>query len=236
MSTADKLTTIAENVPKVYEAGKKAEYDAFWDKFQQNGERKNYNNGFSGIYWDANTLKPKYNVTPTAAYMMFYNIRSDANIDLVKIEEDCGMKFDFSKCTDFMYAFYTTGLVRIGVLDTRAANGFGQFAAGNSTLHTIEKLILREDGSQTFSPTWFFPYSLKNVTIEGKIGNTLNFGSNGQFTKESIISIINALSDTATGKTLTLIKSLVASRFGSVDNAEWQALVASKPNWTISLT
>ena len=39
MSIAEKLTTVAENVPKVYEAGKKAEYDAFWDKYQNNGKR-----------------------------------------------------------------------------------------------------------------------------------------------------------------------------------------------------
>ena len=46
MSIAEKLTLAAENVPKVYEAGKQAEHDRFWDDIQQFGERKNYENAF----------------------------------------------------------------------------------------------------------------------------------------------------------------------------------------------
>ena len=40
MSIAEKLTKVAENVPKVYEAGKKDEHDKFWDEYQttRNGE------------------------------------------------------------------------------------------------------------------------------------------------------------------------------------------------------
>ena len=38
MSIAEKLTAIAENVPKVYEAGQKSEYDRFWDAYQNNGK------------------------------------------------------------------------------------------------------------------------------------------------------------------------------------------------------
>ena len=40
MSIADKLTTIAENEQKVFDAGKQAEYDEFWDSFQSKGTRK----------------------------------------------------------------------------------------------------------------------------------------------------------------------------------------------------
>ena len=34
MSIADKLTTIAENEQKVYDAGAKSEHDKFWDSYQ----------------------------------------------------------------------------------------------------------------------------------------------------------------------------------------------------------
>ena len=34
MSIAEKLTQVAENVPKVHEAGKKAQYDEFWANFR----------------------------------------------------------------------------------------------------------------------------------------------------------------------------------------------------------
>ena len=42
MSIADKLTTIAENEQRVYDAGKQAQYDEFWDDFQKNGTEYMY--------------------------------------------------------------------------------------------------------------------------------------------------------------------------------------------------
>ena len=42
MSIADKLRLIANNVQKVFDGGRKAEYDAFWDSFQKNGAAANY--------------------------------------------------------------------------------------------------------------------------------------------------------------------------------------------------
>ncbi len=60
MSIADKLQTIAENESKVFEAGKKAEYNLFWDIFQLNGERRWYWGAFAGPGWTDKTFKPKY--------------------------------------------------------------------------------------------------------------------------------------------------------------------------------
>lgn len=57
---ATKLTTIAENQQKVYNAGKKAEYDRFWKVFQENGQRGNYFYAFAGGGWTPETFKPKY--------------------------------------------------------------------------------------------------------------------------------------------------------------------------------
>lgn len=243
MSIAKKLTTIAENVPKVFEAGKKAEYDAFWDVYQQNGERQDYQCAFAGKGWNEHTFKPKYDIKPTSAYGMFnYINNTSANIDLVKIEEECGIKFDFSNCTNFQYAFYSSGVIRLGTIDTRAAKSFSQFAGANTTLNTIEKLILKEDGSQTISnETWFLPSGLTNITIEGKLGDSLRI-NNSKMTKKSITSLMNALYDGSEGNTLTLSKAAVGREFqteeglyNGVSSAEWKALVEAKPNWTISL-
>jgi hypothetical protein len=242
MSIADKLVTVAENVPKVYEAGKKSEYDAFWDAYQQNGERVNYHTGFAGQGWNEHTFKPKYDIKPTNAYMMFYQIPTNANIDLVKVAEEQGVVFDFSNCTNFHYVFYSSGIVRVGVIDTRRFNSFSQFAGANNSLHTIEKLILKDDGSQTISnASWFLPNSIVNITIEGKLGYTAR-SSSSNMTKASIESFINALYEGSEGQTLTLSRTAVGKAFQSSEGAydgissdEWKALVESKPNWTISL-
>ena len=55
-----------------WDDGKQAEYDAFWDAYQSYGEPKPYTNAF-GSMWTAELFKPKYDIRPTNAYMMFHN-------------------------------------------------------------------------------------------------------------------------------------------------------------------
>ena len=54
-----------------YTEGRKAQYDEFWDSFQDNGNRTNMRNLFSGQGWNDKTFKPKYSMNPTDANSMF---------------------------------------------------------------------------------------------------------------------------------------------------------------------
>ena len=96
-------------------------------------------------------------------------------------------------------------------------------------LKSIRKLIVSD--SVAFDSTFYNCKALQSVTIEGIIGASLNLKWS-PLKKESIESVINALSDAATGKTVTLNKSAKEAAF---TNEEWSALVVTKPNWTISL-
>lgn len=58
MSIAEKLTAIAENEQKVYDAGKQAEYDRFWDVYQYRGQSMNYSHKFYA--WEDSIYNPKY--------------------------------------------------------------------------------------------------------------------------------------------------------------------------------
>lgn len=60
MSIAEKLTTIAENEQRVFEAGKNAEHDRFWDNFQNYGNKTNYENAFR--VWPDACYNPKYSI------------------------------------------------------------------------------------------------------------------------------------------------------------------------------
>ena len=53
---------LAPKVNEVYEAGKNAEADAFWEQYQQNGKRKHYINAFAYEAWIDDIYKPKYNI------------------------------------------------------------------------------------------------------------------------------------------------------------------------------
>lgn len=82
---------------------------------------------------------------------------------------------------------------------------------------------------------------LKEIRFTGVIIQSMELTST-VLSKDSIVSMMICLSAEVIGKTLTLSKEAVDKAFetspgaadGS-DSAEWQNLVASKPNWTISL-
>lgn len=215
------LDAMALGVHEAYESGQKAEYDRFWDAFQANGTRTDYQHAFrSG--WTNDIFNPKYPLRPTNATSMFAATTITKHIDV-----------DTSACTEFVNMFSgANGPTSIGTIDTRSATTLNQTFAYMGGLKTIEKLILKDDGSQTFSEFCFgWDGALANIVIEGTIGNTLSFKGCYALSKASATSIINALSSSTSGKTLSL-QSTVKARFTS---AEWDALVATKPNWTISI-
>jgi hypothetical protein len=97
-----------------------------------------------------------------------------------------------------------------------------------------------------YSSTFKGCANLKNIVFEGVIGEDINFQWSTKLTEASIRSIITHLSDTASGKTLTLSKVAVDNAFmfsgdgGDVpgtdeSNPYWPQLRDSKPNWTITL-
>ena len=147
MNIAEKLTVVAENQPRVYDAGKKAEYDAFWDVFQKNGDTAGvpYNFAFSyGKFTDDN-YNPKYPLYikqgSSTADNMFYNSPSITDI---KVPIYC-------KCS-------------------RLSNTFGLC----SSLKTIPYLELL--ATTTFSGAFTNCKALENITIGGDIGqNGLSF-------------------------------------------------------------
>ena len=101
-----------------------------------------------------------------------------------------------------------------------------------SAVETIDKLTVNE-GIQ-YTATFGECYNLKNIVLGGTIGNNIDFQWSTKLTKVSITSIINALSATASGKTLTLSEAAVISAFGNLDD-EWTTVMSGKDNWTICL-
>ncbi len=55
-----------------YAAGRQTEYDAFWDAFQENGTRRNYDHAFLRSGWSDVAYNPKYPIIATNATSMYY--------------------------------------------------------------------------------------------------------------------------------------------------------------------
>lgn len=204
-----------------------AENDDFWDYFQQNGERNLYRSAF--VMWQGECFYPKYDFAPIVAEEMFCEFQGI--MDLSARLRECGVKLDTSKLTTRANRmFRTCSITRIPELDFSNYTGDLTDTFSNSgRIHTIEKLILNTNikYTNTFNKT----SALANITIEGKIGNAIDFSSCKLLTRASIESIINALSGDISN-TVTLSQTAVNNAF---TNEEWAALIANKPSWTISL-
>lgn len=236
MSVAEKLTTIAENEQRVYDAGKKEQYNELWDAIQINGNRTNYDRAFYA--WTENVFRPKYDIRPTSALAMFERFNKDIKtVDMVEHLKKYNVSLDFSSCTSFTNFLLYSFISRLGTVDTRSANGLSFYVA--YMLETIDLLILRYDGTQTAN--FEMASSLKNITIQGVIGKSWNM-KDCPLSKDSIISVINALSTTTSKLTITFKKTAINEAFGiDVDDettypegSEYYHLRNSKPNWTFS--
>lgn len=187
--------------------GEKSEYDRFWDMYQQNGLRDNYSGAFQGAGWTRQTLKPKYNMKPYRTDSMFKACRLGDDLDLDEYLASVGVVVDFSNCDNFQEVFSYMRAASIGSIDTRKASTLKYMFMG-SIIPSIKKLILKDDGSQTFSYNFDSNSTLENITIEGTIGqNGFNVQWSTKLTHDSLMSIINALKDYSedtSGKTWTV--------------------------------
>lgn len=196
MSIAEKLTTIAENEQKVYEAGQKKGYDDFWDTYQQDGNRASA--AYMFAYWDAKLITPKYDiVSPTSAQGMFYysTISGDVEeffakqgrrLDLTGITNTYGINQIFRGCYN---------ITRVGVIDGSNCSQFIETFYGCPALETIEKLIFTDKLTNYGATAFTNCIKLKNLVVEGTIARNFNISPCSSLTVDSALTIIRALKD-----------------------------------------
>lgn len=241
MTIADKLQTIADNTQRVFnagflegqeaggytegfDAGKKAEYDRFWDTLQRNGTRENYEYAFSN--WHESLFYPKYDIVPTRATYLFDNPdnNEDMTIDLSQRLKDCGVVLDTSRCTVMDAAFLGVRFTKIPKIDARLATSSIDVFRNAFNIVEIEEIVLNEDGSNKLSGWFNYHNALERVSFTGNIGNDIDLRWSHKLSKDSIENIINnakgGLLDQGTNPYITLSKTAVLAAWGSVDAFE----------------
>lgn len=210
------------------DAGKQAEYDRFWDTYQQNGNRVTYTYAFSSYGWTDELFKPKYDIVlvGNASSGMFHSSRIT---NLKQLLLDAGVKLDTSNCTYLLQTFQSSEITHLPEIDARKAANTSYMVGSGCKVVTIDKLLVSE--TTPLSSTFIGSNSLENIVFEGTIGQNVDLHWS-PLTAESIESTVAALSDTASGMTASFKQSAVNGAFTS---EEWLALVAAKPNWTITL-
>lgn len=219
---SEKLVEIANNVPKVYEAGvteglskggyadgfeagKQAEWDAFWDAFQYSGgTRSGYSYGFYGGGWNDITFKPKYTLKPSTATYMFRNSNITEIIDV---------DYKTNKCDTFFGTYRgCSKLVRVGDIYAKYATNLGEMFHGCSKLVSTGVITVKDTAN--FNVSFYDCEELVNITFDGTIGTDIAFTESTKLSADSIRSIIEHLvgkkdeNDTEK-KTLTLSRTAV---------------------------
>ena len=197
------LDDMAENVPKVYDAGVQSEYDRFWDNYQQNGNRRNYWGAFSLWFWTDEVFNPKYplNVSDNGTYI-----------------------------------FYSNSVITHIPEITFTASQLAYVCQGASRLEIIDKITLKNDGTQQIYSPFEGCSALREIRWGGVIGDNLSFKDSPLLSAESLASTVEHLSTTSSGKTLTVSQTAVNNAdWSTTDYADWAALIATKTNWTFSL-
>lgn len=235
-----KTADYANKVEEAYEL----QMEAFWEVATRTGV--SWQSRFANAVWTEVTFKPRRDIKP-AGYAN--NLFSYSYItDLVGILNEQGVVLDTSNVTgrsDNMFSNCKL-LTRVPYLDLRKAtwgNILAQMFSTCKNLISIEGIHLAEDGSQQLddgSSAFYSCTALEEVRFYGTIADELNFRWSTKLSKASITSIINALSTTTSGLTVTLSKTAVDTAFADEDrigseSQEWETLAQTKSNWTISL-
>jgi hypothetical protein len=224
--------------------GGKSYYDTFWDIYQDGGNRTAYVCAFGGNGWTNETFKPKYNLVVGDGYMMFRNAKITGHLGEILSARGLSLSTSGIYSSNYMFSFCNfTGLPTIDVSNSH----IGSNMFGSSTIVTIDKIIVNAK-TEFYGDSFHGLTNLQNLVIEGEIAKDIDISRCTQLTEPSIRSIITHLSDTASGKTLTLSKTAVEKAFvygvdpdgdgeydWPFDEGAWDNLVATKPNWQISL-
>lgn len=210
--------------------GMQTESNRFWDSLQNNGKRTNYTYGFMGNSWNDVTFRPKYDINPDWAIVQMFT--SCKITDLEKILNECGVSLNTRNNGNYTSAFSSSSFIILphiifGSGTSNASTVFG----GCTSLHTIRKITIEAGASAQFTTTFQNCTALANVEFDGVISMSINFQW-CPLTKESITSVINALSSSVTGQTATFKKTAKEAAF---TDSEWNTLISTKSNWTFSL-
>lgn len=241
MSITQNVKRAKADYDMVYAEGKKSEYDAFWDIFQNYGVKTTdgYQYAFMYTHWNDENFRPKYDLNGGNFYYAFMQTGIK---DIPACLERQGVVLDTSEASSITAMFSNSRCEVIPSIDTRNVSKLINIYYACWYCHTIGTIILRDDGSQEFSNCFYGADDIINISIQGTIGqNGFDIHWAKNLSKASILSILSALSTTTNGLTVTLSLTAVNKAFedhegdnNGVASVEWAELRASHSNWTIA--
>ena len=165
------------------------------------------------------------------------------------LEKEREITFDFSKCTLMEQVFYVSPFSELNVIDLSMATSTIETFSGTYLLNNRELMLKKIERLICSETTVFHITAFQNaleityIGFEGVIAqNGLNLQWSTKLDKESHVKLVNILSSTTSGLSVTVSQTAVNKAFetsaGANDGStsqEWLNLIATKSNWTITL-
>lgn len=222
-------------------AGRTAEWNDFWDAFQKQGTRGSYANAFVGD-WTDEIFKPKYDIAlADSLYSADSTFYQSEISDLAGCLSKQGVKLDLSKVQRLSGTFQASKISNMPPIDLSNCTKILLGLYNMTELKSLTIQNLRADC--TFDRALSYNHALESLNISGTIGSSgFNLQHATKLSKESWQNVVSCLSATTTGLSITGSLTSVKKAFETAPGAndgntsdEWLALIATKPNWTISL-
>lgn len=234
---------LVTRINDVYDAGKQIENQEFWINFLSGLNQEECRYAMAGGGWNDNSFNPNVSFTAAQGSNLGGFFYYSAIEDLAGILERNNVVWDFSGALNVSNFAYNSHIVNFPLLDISDATDITRAFYGLKGDNITLPIRLNDDGSQVFSSTFNGSTGIVNLTIYGTIGqNGFNVSPCINLSKDSWISIINTLSSTTTGLSITGSLASVQKAFETVEGAndgdtspEWLALKATKSNWGVSL-
>lgn len=265
MSIADQITQLKQDIDEVYEAGYKigledgkaqgnsdeliAIFTTALQKKSASGNNRtasSYNFAFYESTIDDDTMSKVMDnwdtsYTVSQAIGMFQNTR---NVSEALYTD----KLDFSNCNSLVSAFQYSTVKKVKVIDARKTtsgqNGMAAMFVSCEYLESIDEFYPSTGTNKTgFNQTFSFCPLLKTVIFKSEIAqNGLDLSRSPLLDRYSLKSIINNLSSTTTGLSVTLSLTAVNKAYETSEGANdgstsetWLFMTSAKTNWTINL-
>jgi hypothetical protein len=242
MTTAEKLIKVAENEAIVKDAveqldlclkGDKVDgkswYDEFWDEALKSGGSWIYR--FAGYCWTDKTFKPTQDLITHGNSNNIFN--NSLITDLTAILNKCGVRLDVSQAISVSGLFTYSKVTRVPFLDCRNCTTINGIFSNAVEVIEIEGIAINENCNVHSS--FINCTKLEKLIMSGTIGqNGFDVHWSTKLSADSLKSIINALSTTTTGLTITLPTTAQSNYEKVYGSGSWATLTATRSNWTIA--
>lgn len=132
----------------------------------------------------------------------------------------------------YRYTGITDVIVDLDFTQSVAPGSTSSVFANTSALKRIPKIKVLENMKYD---SWFTSNtSLEEIRFEGIIGNSLDIHWSTKLSMESLASIVNALSKTASGQSITLPTTARQTYDNATISGAWDNLVSQYTNWTFA--